>query len=210
MTTHRRALVIAVASLVLTLAGCKIVPIDEGGKAITNIGVFDAKDYVERIWDSQVLPTFREEAIPVESLLTELDGDSEAALTRYGRQAAVGSAFTFIVEGRGVAGAGGAGTISVKLDGYDGPIDVAVRLGPAFTGTEIRDSLTFIRFNDFKNVLEYADVSTQLNARVRTSVIAGRKADDFIGRRVHFLGAFALRNQASVVVVPVVLEVEPQ
>ncbi len=95
----------------------------------------------------------------------------------------------------------------VDLAPFDGEKDVAVRLGPAFTGTEIRDSLEFIRFNDFKNVLEYADVSNQLNARVRSTVVNLIDKETVAGKQIAFYGAFALKDPNNIVIIPVILEV---
>jgi len=202
------ARLIGIVACMLVLGGCKIVPLDASGRPITNSGAFDPVAYVDSIWDSSVLPAFREKSVDLATLLQALADDPAAAKAQFGRQVASGSAFDFMVKGRARVVGVASGNMAIALDNYEGPVEVAVRLGPAFTGTEIRDSLDFIRFNDFKNVLEYADVSSQLNARVRTSVVDKVDKDTIVGKRIDFYGAFALKNPNSIVVVPVILDIE--
>lgn len=206
----RRLVLICASSTLLCallLSGCKVVQLDDAGKPIGVGDAFDAAAYVDSIWESRVLPTVQEKAIDLPTLLNAIDKDARAAETQYGRQAAAGSAYNFIVKGQGKVLAVEMSNMLVDLAPYDGQKDVSVRLGPAFTGTEIRDSLEFIRFNDFKNVLEYADVSTQLNTRVRTTVVNSIDKDTIAGKEISFYGAFALRDRDNIVIVPVILEI---
>lgn len=193
--------------IALALSGCKVVQLDEAGKPIGIGDEFDAAAYVDGIWESQVIPAVQGQAVDLATLLAAVDADSEAAETQYGRQVAAGSSYNFIVKGEGKVLAVDGSNMLVDLAPFDGQKDVAVRLGPAFTGTEIRDSLEFIRFNDFKNVLEYAGVSTELNTRVRTTVVNDIDKETVAGKEVAFSGAFALKDRGNIVIVPVILEV---
>lgn len=191
----------------LALSGCKVVQLDEAGKPIGVGDTFDPVAYVDSIWDSTVLPAVREKAVDLSILLAAITANPDAAKEQYGRQAAAGSAYNFIVKGEGRVLGVEASNMLVDLAPFDGRKDIAVRLGPAFTGTEIRDSLEFIRFGDFKNVLEYADVSTQLNTRVRTTVVNSVDKETITGKQIAFYGAFALKDPNNIVIIPVILEV---
>ena len=76
-------------------------------------------------------------------------------------------------------------------------------------GTALRDAVGFINFSDFNNQLDYADVATRLNDRVRTDVLAqlpeDRKALE--GVKVTFSGAFSALIPGTAMIVPVTLEV---
>lgn len=191
----------------LILSGCKVVQLDEAGKPIGVGDTFNATAYVDSIWDTTVVPTVQEKAVDLPMLLEAITANPNAAKEQYGRQAASGSAYNFIVKGNGRVLGVEAGNMLVDLAPFDGEKDAAVRLGPAFTGTEIRDSLEFIRFGDFKNVLEYADVSTQLNIRVRMTVVNIVEKETIIGKQIAFYGAFALKDPNNLVIIPVILEV---
>lgn len=206
---RRLCIVVSVGVILcaLALSGCKVVQLDEEGNPIGVGDTFDPVAYVDGIWDSSVLPTVRERAVDLPVLLEAITANSDTAKEQYGRQAAAGSAYNFLVKGEGRVLGVETSNMLVDLAPFDGEKDVAVRLGPAFTGTEIRDSLEFIRFNDFKNVLEYADVSNQLNARVRSTVVNLIDKETVAGKQIAFYGAFALKDPNNIVIIPVILEV---
>ena len=192
----------------VAFSGCKVVQLDEAGKPTGTNETFDPVAYVDGIWDSSVVPTIQESATDLPTLLSAIEENAEAAKELYGHQAASESSYNFIVTGAGQVLAVESGNMLVDLAPFDGEAEVAVRLGPAFTGTELRDSLDFIRFGDFKNVLEYADVSNQLNARVRTTVVNDINKETVVGKQITFYGAFALKDANDIVIVPVILELE--
>lgn len=205
----RVMLVIAAVVFVVIFirSGYTIVYLDEAGKPIGLAAEFDAVVYVDSIWDSEVIPTVRDRAVELSVLMQALADNADAAKEQYGRQDAAAGPYYFLARGEGRVLIVEADNMLVDLLPYDGEADVSVRLGPAFTGTEIRDALAFIRFNDFKNVLEYAAVSNQLNARVRNTVVSEIDKDTIAGKEITFAGAFALRDSDAIVVIPVMLEV---
>lgn len=190
--------------------GYTLVQLDDEGNPIGLSAEFDPAVYVDSIWESQVIPTIREEAIELPVLIAAIEEDLETAKETYGIQDATAGPHNFLTKGTGRVLAVEAGNMRVDLEPYDGEAEVAVRLGPAFTGTEIRDALDFIRFNDFKNVLEYAGVSNELNARVRSTVVNEIDRDTIVGEEISFFGAFALKDNTDIVIIPVVLEVKEQ
>ena len=74
--------------------------------------------------------------------------------------------------------------------------------GPVIAGTALRDGVKFIHFSDFTNQLDYADVATELNNKVKSEVLAGVDAKSLVGKKVDFAGAFSLVAPGSVLVVP--------
>lgn len=168
---------------------------------------FNAVAYVDGIWESRVVPTVLEKALDVSGLLSELRADRESAQARYGRQAATGGPYSFMARGEGKVTAVQSGSLLLDLPPYDGQPDIQVRIGPAFTGTALRDAVGFIDFGEFRNVLEYADVSNELNARVRNTVVHTIDRAAIAGREVAFAGAFTLQDLNQIVIVPVKLDV---
>lgn len=204
---------------VLLLAACSKVPGvyvverdgDAAAAAAAGGGPFDAAAYVEGIWGSKVLPTLESQARPAAEVLAAIAGGAESAGATYGRQAGAGSPYTFTVSGTATVVAVDAesavGVLSIDVAPADGTADLRIAIGPALLGTSLRDALPFIDFSQFTNQLDYADVATALNARVKTTVLAGLDAAAAQGRTVTFLGAFSATGDAQPILVPARLEV---
>ena len=79
-------------------------------------------------------------------------------------------------------------------------------MGPPFTGTEIRDSVGFIEFSSFTNVLEYGAVGGELNTQVRKRIGDNINLEGIEGSTISYYGALTLHDTDDIVVVPVMLE----
>ncbi len=203
------------AALCVGLAGCSHVPgvytyvpagqaeADGGASG----GALDPKAFVEGIWSSKVLPTVEEKAVEAATLLPALAADQTAASTTYGHQAGTGSPFAFLIKGSGSVTAVDAEVptrpMTVQVDGVPGKgTTVQIVTGTVIAGTALRDAVGFISFNDFKNQLDYADVATALNTRVKSDVLAPLDPASLVGKRIEFAGAFSLIAPTSILVVP--------
>lgn len=203
------------AVLAMVLAGmsaCARVPgiyVYEGHNAVSRSGqqVFDPAAYVNSIWSSKVLPTVRREAVPGGTLLAAIAANPTTASTRYGHQAGVDGQYSFLIDGSGtvttVDTSEPTGPITVRVGGAT----VQIATGPVFAGTALRDAMSFISFNDFTNQIDYANVATQLNDKVRSTVVAGLDRASLKGKHVTFAGAFTLLPGATPLVVPTELKV---
>jgi predicted lipoprotein len=172
-----------------------------GGKA------FDAKQYVDGIWQSKVLPTVDQQAVDATTLLPALTSDQEAASKQYGNQAGTGSPYAFLVRGTGrvtkVDEESPSHPMTVQVDGLKGDGSaVQVVTGPVIAGTALRDAVKFVKFSDFTNQLDYADAGTQLNEKVKREVLAKVDAKSLVGKKVDFAGAFSLVAPGVYVIVP--------
>lgn len=216
----RRSVPVLVAvAISAVLAGCSGVPgvytVERAGSGASpsaggSGAAFDATAYVAGIWDAKVLPTLSDSAVSASEVLAAIAADPAAAGKKYARQTGSGSPFTYTVKGSGkvlsVDTSGPQGLLAVDLAPGDGKADLSITVGPAVLGTAIRDALPFIDFSQFTNQIDYADVGTALNAEVRQKVLADIRPADIKGKKVDFVGAFALLDPASVVVVPVSLK----
>ncbi|MGW5241525.1 DUF2291 domain-containing protein [Monashia sp. NPDC004114] len=211
-----RSLAALAAAVVVaaTFAGCSRVPgvytyVAAGQETSGGQGSapFDAKTYVDGIWESKVLPTVTKDAVSAADLLPALAADQAAASKKYGNQAGTGSPYAFLVNGTGTVKAvddeSPSHPLTVKVDGLDGKDNtVQIVTGPVIAGTALRDAVKFITFGDFTNQLDYADAATGLNSKVKSEVLAGVNAKDLVGKKVKFAGAFSLVAPGSVLVVP--------
>ncbi|MBT0769331.1 DUF2291 domain-containing protein [Kineosporia sp. J2-2] len=214
----RRLLTAATVVAVLVLTGaCSHVPgiytIESGSdaQAAAGRGTFDPAVYVDQVWDSKVLPAVQDQAVDANTLLAAIDADPDAAGEQYGHRAGVGGAFSYLIKGSGTVTAVDADSpsrpLTVRLEGTTD--DVSIGTGQVIAGTALRDAVGFIGFSDFANQLDYADVATRLNDRVRTDVLARLPDDpaDLEGAEVSFSGAFSSLVPGTVMIVPVSLEV---
>lgn len=204
------------ALLAAIVAGCDLATVREldpaTGKAILPEvqQSFDAATFVAEHWDARILPLARDSAVELATLAREQEADSAAAAQRFGTRGGSGAA-SFLVRGRArvleVDTASRSGVARLDLEPFDGAVDAELQIGPVFRGTALRDALPFIRFDDFKNQMEYASVSRVLHERVDEAVVQPARRSMQVGNVVRFIGAFTDRSGVPLLT-PVSLEVE--
>ena len=212
--TARRssAAAVVMAALVLSLGACSHVPgvyTYENEQQVAQAAAgFDAVTFVDGIWADKVLPTVDEKAVDAATLLDAIAADPVAAAQQYGTTSGTGAAPAFLVKGQGTVTAvdtqAPTGPVTVTLAGGK---TVTLVTGPVIAGTAIRDAVGFIDFSQFTNQIDYANVSTELNNRVKTDVVAGLDKASLTGKAVTFEGAFSLLTPTVVSVVPTTVEV---
>ena len=196
------------------LSSCKLAtirPLDPvTGKAIigTEEQEFSAERYVDERWQDPIISSFSN-AIELNELLTALKQNPEGAAENYGRREG-NSAYNFMVKGEAkvltLDTSSRAGLLNLDLAPYDGTSDLSLAIGPVIRGTALRGVLAFIKFNDFTNQLEFADVSKALHLRVMSNVIETFDLEASVGKTIQFAGAFTQAD--SIIITPVVLEVK--
>jgi predicted lipoprotein len=85
-------------------------------------------------------------------------------------------------------------------------VEAAVQVGPVIRGTAIRDALPFIKFSDFANQIEYAQVASLLNDRVLDQLRQLPKPATLVGQRVRIVGALST-SASSWEITPMTFEV---
>ena len=217
LVSSRRPFVIVLV-LAAVLAGCGRVPgvyvyeSDSGGAPGGAASATDAKTYVTDAWASKIVPTVHDKAAEITTVAAAIAEDPDAAGKQYGHQAGTGSPYAFMVKGSGTVTKvdtsvpTGPMTVEVPQAGKK-PLTVTIATGPVIAGTAIRDAVGFISFGDFTNQIEYANVANEINARVKTEVIAKVDVKGATGKKVTFAGAFSNLPGGSILVVPTELEV---
>jgi predicted lipoprotein len=154
---------------------------------------------VDSIWTSKLVPGVRSAAVDARTLLDALAATPAEAIARYGRREAGGPAY-FVVKGRGtVTGIDASsrnGLALVDVPPLDGRPDVSIQIGPVLRGASLRDSTGIVRFSDFVNQIQFADVGNELNDRVLSTVLARLDTTSLRGRRVAFVGALPAEEAA--------------
>ena len=177
----------------------------EEATAAASAGRFDPVSYADEHFESEIVPQIEADAVDLATLLTDLAAGAEEA--ELGHAPGSGSAYSFPVAFTGIAGAVNGSTLPITVDGVPADVSVQLQVGPAINGTALRDVTGTVSFNDFTNQLDFQQVATEFNNRVREGVLAeaGSIAE---GQTVTVTGAFTRINPALVSVVPVAIEVD--
>ncbi len=172
---------------------------------------FSPADYVDSIWVEKALPYIDENKVELIKLIEELGKDVNAAGEKYGSGSAVqGDTWNFIVKGKGkvvkIHTESRAGIMDVDLPPYDNKTDVKIQIGPVIKYYSIRDSLDFVKLDDFKNQIEFAQISNEINKRVCDDVLKDMDFNSMEGSEIDFLGAFTYMSLDNIVITPLKLE----
>lgn len=206
-------LLMAVAVSISSMTGCmKIVKIGEEGKYTGEVQ-FNAGDDVAKIWDSAALPELTEKAVDLTTFLQEANGDLKSLADKYGKYSmGTSGELNYTVKGtanvKEVHTEKKAGYMTVSLDGYTGPIIIELQIGTVFKGTAVRDSLNIIKFEDYKNQVDYAAVSQSIHKVIQTTVIDKLDLANIVGKNIEFTGCFTADSNDLILITPVALTVK--
>jgi len=210
--------VMALMLLIPSLSACNVffvvVPISEehqlseGGSA-SNKG-FDKVAYVDKIWESKILPVVKDKALDFNTLYGALKSNQDEASKKYGNQ--VGGPYNFLTKFEGKVSAvnttSQAGTITLETQVGGSAVSLSVLIGPVIFSTALRDAVGIISFNEFVNQLQFADVADELNTRVYNMSLKGKPFDTLVGKTVDITGAFTLSVLANLTIMPVYFEIK--
>ena len=169
---------------------------------------FDPKSYVEKIWDSKIIPTIKNDSEQLTLILDELFKNKEITEEKYGGRSGTGS-YSFMIKGKGevisLNTASRVGTLSIKLEKqYDS--EIFITLGPVIKKDSIRDAVKFIKFNDFVNQLDFADVSRIIKVRVLNEIIGPLNLKEITGKNINFEGAITFDRKDKIYITPTKIE----
>ena len=211
----KRACIIMMACLLLmvSLTGCvKVVQIGHEGE-LTGKVAFNAADNVAGIWESQAIPQLEKKAVDLPQFLTESNGDLKALAGKYGRYSmGTKGELSYVVKGQGkvteVNQEKKAGFMKVQLDGYAGPMTVKLQIGSVYKGSAVRDSLDFIKYEDYKNQVDWAKVSQSIHDVVNKDIIGKQDVQAMQGKNIKFVGCFSVDKPDELLITPVELTVQ--
>lgn len=204
-------LLLLLAFAVSTMTGCfTIVKTGEESK-LTGETSFDANQNVADIWEAQALPELAGSAVELTTFLTEANGDLKSLAEKYGKYSmGTSGELSYIVKGTGtvteVNTEKKAGSMTVTLDGYNGAEVIRLQIGTVFKGSAVRDSLSFIKYEDYQNQVEWADVSKSIHALIQEKVIDAADVASLKGTKIEFVGCFTVSSNDELLITPVVLK----
>lgn len=201
--------ILTIPLLAFMLQGCTVVKTGSEKAAAINESTFDANGFVNEQWEKS-LTSLAGRAKEAAETLQAVKADVNKAGASMGIRSMEGSPWNFVIKGKGkvlaVATESRAGTMDVDLPPYDNQKDLTMQVGPVFKGSSIRDSVDFIKFDHFKNQIQYAQLANAFNKKVLDEVISKVDLKGLAGQEIDFTGTFAAEGQA-VMVTPVQLAV---
>ncbi len=178
--------------------------------AATKSADFDPTDYVDKHWSSEILPTVLHRAISLPTLLTDLATNASRTAKRYGHVAELGGQPTFLIKDTARIKSVNSSNIPVEatLDLHS-PLKsaTALQLGPILTGTDVRDAMRFISFNQFTDQVTYSELATAMNKKIEDTILDKLDNAKLAGKNVSFYGAFTYTPGMPVLITPVTLKV---
>lgn len=197
--------------LVATMTGCvTIVKTGEENK-LTGEVTFDATQNVASIWESNALPELTQRAVELGTFLTEAKGDLNSLAATYGKYSmGTSGELSYVVKGTGTVSEVNqekkAGYMTVTIDGYSGPEIIRLQIGTVFKGSAVRDSLSFIKYEDYQNQVEWADVSKSIHTLLQESVLNVADPATLSGKKIEFVGCFTVSSNDELLITPVTLK----
>jgi predicted lipoprotein len=226
MKKNLPVIIIALVLIILIVSVCRVtiipdeVPqtvVNESGEVVVVEKLTVAQQYCEDNWDSKMVPTLEEKAQPVETVIESLKADINAAGEKFGTRANETSAWNFSVKGPakviGIETPEKATKTRLLLDvaPYDGEADCKLQVSTVLKTNAVRDAVGFLRLDDFKDQVEFAELTKSFNAKIQDTVIS--KIEDVTaleGKEIDFIGAAAvtkLEDPDDMLIIPVKLSV---
>ena len=192
------------AVLALAVAFCRVTIIwDAPASAGAEANLTVAERYCLENWDSKMLPAILEKATDAGEILTAAKQDLSAAGLKYGTRENETSAWNFSVKGEAVVvnieNAEKASKIRLAIDlvPADGTADALIQWSSVIKTNAIRDSVGFLKLDDFANQVEFAELTKAFNARIQQDLITKTNATALKGKTISFTGCLALTKFAE-------------
>ncbi len=210
--------VVAAAALAYVFGSATYV--EEGKEAeLTGQVAFNSDEVVKDFWNNKADAYFSGKAVDTAQLIKESGGDFTTVAKKYGRYSMGDKgALSFIVKGTGTITKAkvrdkGSGYLELTEDGIDPAANtIRMQIGPVYKGMAVRDSISLIKFDDFKNQEQWAAVSVAFFKLVSEKVVAPVKASFKEGAKVEYTGCFTVSDvdPSRLDIVPVSLKVSEQ
>jgi len=177
-------------------------------KASASTGQFNAADFAGKFWNNKLIPNLGK-AIEINQLVSLLQKDKDSAFQQYSHALGIGNIRYFLVKGEGTITAVNENDITVdaKSDADHHTVHIATEY---LFGNAVRDALGLLDINEFKNTMDFNNVSAEINKKIRAEVLPPFKAGAKKGSIVQFTGAIELNkehlNTNTIELVPVALK----
>lgn len=189
------------------------------GEMVAGVKITKMEQFCLENWDAKIVPTVKERAKNMPQFLSDVKVDLNAAGQSYGNRANETSAWSFCVSGSakviGIENPDKPNKQQLLLDvaPFDGTADIKLFYGKVFSSNiknAIRDGVGYLHLDDFTNQVEFADLTTALNNKVKNDIFPQHAPTSLLNKEVDFFGCISLIDTAfdNLVVIPVELTVK--
>lgn len=212
--SKRNIIIGLVAALVVVYGFATATIVKEGEEAkLTGEVVFDPTQNAKDFWASNSPKYFEDNAVDLKTLIDEANGDFTSVASKYGHYSMGDKGeLSFIVKGTGtietVKNKLRNGYIGFRPDGIDDNVSYRIQIGPVFRNSSIRDTIDKISYRDYKNQIEWAQVSVAFHDLILEQVIKGLPIEGSEGKKVTFIGCFTVGRPSQMLITPVALSIE--
>jgi len=193
----------AILLLSLALGSCApwtVRPIADETNPSADAAALAPAAYADSIWETKLVPAVLNAAVDARVLLDALAASPAEAFARYGHREAGGPPY-FIAKGEGIVVdtelASRHGLALVDIAPFDRRADLTIQIGPSLRGNSLRDATGLVRFSDFANQIQFADVGSELKNRVLKAILAPLDKTALRGRAISFAGTLAAEADAK-------------
>lgn len=174
-----------IPTLCITLLGCDVVKLDANGRPIIPMSAEEAasltnlepQQIADKLWDAILQEAESTDAVSAPQ--------QETAFIR------ISGTVISVDDSKKAA------TMTVQTKSYG---DVTVQIGPIVRGNAIRDAASFIHFDDFKNQVQFARLSKELNKKALQGIT--RPDSSWQGSQVDILAAATVKETMVSGVIP--------
>jgi predicted lipoprotein len=208
LTSRTRLLLTVGAAIVLVAAmalDTKVVAV--GSSADATPGAFSQEAYGKSEFP-KVRTAVEAKAVDAATLAAAIAKDPDAAQKQYGVAADAGPEFAVKFTGTVGKKDEDSGLYPVAVAGLPDTVHVALQLGPAIIGTDLRDSTGLIAFGQFRNQIDYQNAGAALNDAMKASVVSKLDVATLPGKTVSVVGVFQLTDPTTWPVIPVAVTVQ--
>ncbi|MGN0894088.1 MAG: DUF2291 family protein [Succinivibrio sp.] len=212
--TKGRIIAAVLAFLVVIYTALTVTVVKEGQEAtLTGEVEFDPTTVATNFWKEKSADYFENSAVDLVTLLTEANGDLTSVAAKYGHYSMGDQGeLSFIVKGSGtitqVKNKLRSGYLSIDADGNSQDIKIRLQIGPVFKGSAVRDSISLISYKDYKNQIEWAQVSVAFHELIIKEIISRLDMATLEGKQVDFIGCFTVNRADLLQITPVKLTVK--
>jgi predicted lipoprotein len=162
-------------------------------KASNFTGQFNAVSYTNKFWNKKLIPNLNK-AIEVNQLMALLQTDKEKAFNTCSHALGIGNIRYFMIKGEGEVT--GINENDITLLSTSDSARQAVKIATEYIfGNAVRDALGLMDINEFKNTMDFNNVSAEINKKIRTEVLPPFKTAVKKGSMVQFTGAIELNKE---------------
>ncbi|MCE0495984.1 DUF2291 family protein [Vibrio salinus] len=170
----------------LILTGCDVVKLDDNGNPIIPMTAEEAhsiknmspKQLADRFWGD---------------IIKEANGHSKNLDSVSDRKSQ-------FVSFQGIVNSVDDSSMRATMDVVSGQKNIVLQIGPIVRGNSVRDASSFINFDDFKNQVQFARLSKELNKKAMANFT--RPDSSWKGSKVDVLAAVTYKGNSITDVIP--------